>query len=83
MATMPRGSKELYPSDGILRCSCGAAYEFVMKAAPRWVCTKDAKHYQFVRETDLNLPKMAALIPTAHRKAVKQYFENKKRRSCR
>lgn len=81
-ADFSRGSKEPYPSDGILRCSCGATYEFVMKTAPRWVCTKDVKHYQFVRETDLNLPKMAALIPIARRKAVKQYFENKKRRSC-
>lgn len=70
-----RNAAQQYPIDGILRCKCGAAYVFAMKKEPRWVCSADSRHYQKMRESDLQLKKMAALIPTqADRIKVKQYF---------
>lgn len=70
-----RNAEQQYPIDGILRCKCGAAYVFAMKKEPRWVCSADSRHYQKMRESDLQLKKMAALIPTqADRIKVKQYF---------
>lgn len=74
-----RNTAQQYPRDGILRCKCGAAYVFAMKNEPRWVCAADSRHYQKMRESDLKLGKMAALIPTeADRIKVKQYFLAKK-----
>lgn len=75
-----RNATQQYPFDGILRCKCGAPYVFAMKNEPRWVCTEDSKHYQKMRESDLKLEKMAALIPTkAARMEVDRYFELKRR----
>jgi len=72
-----RNAAQPYPVDGILRCSkCGAPYQFDMKKEPRWVCTENAKHYQKMRKSDLQLEKMAALIPSkTSRKEVDKYFE--------
>ena len=75
-----RSVNQQYPIDGILRCKCGAPYIFAMKSEPRWVCSKDIRHYQKMRESDLKLEKMAALIPTkTARKEVDKYFEQKKK----
>ena len=74
-----RKANQQYPSDGILRCHCGAPYKFEMKNQPRWVCTADPKHYQIMREGDLKLPKMLALIPTKKAlKEVEKYFKDKR-----
>lgn len=73
-----RNASQQYPVDGILRCKCGAPYVFAMKNEPRWVCSQDSKHYQKMREGDLKLEKMAALIPTQKvRKEVDRYFAQK------
>lgn len=73
-----RNVAQQYPLDGILRCKCGAPYVFAMKNEPRWVCSENSKHYQKMRESDLKLEKMAALIPTkAARKEVDRYFMKK------
>ncbi len=70
-----------YPTDGIIRCKCGAPYVFSMKNEPRWVCSKDPKHYQKMQRGDLALEKMAALIPTKKaRKEVDRFFEQKQKR---
>ena len=75
-----RKTVQPYPRDGVLRCKCGAPYAFVMKNEPRWVCTKDSRHYQKMRESDLKLEKMAALIPTkAARSQVNKYFSARKK----
>lgn len=75
-----RNALQQYPHDGVLRCKCGAPYVYVMKNEPRWVCSQDTRHYQKMRESDLKLPQMAALITTkAERKKVDKYFESKKR----
>ena len=51
-----------------------------MKNEPRWVCSADSRHYQKMRESDLKLEKMAALIPTkAARSEVNKYFFAKKK----
>lgn len=53
---------------------------FAMKNEPRWVCSEDSRHYQKMRESDLRLEKMAALIPTkAARSQVNKYFFAKKK----
>ena len=73
-----RNLSQQYPEDGILRCDCGAPYIFVMRNEPRWVCSKNPRHYRKVRQADLKLEKMAALIPTSQaRKEVERYFEQK------
>lgn len=75
-----RSTVQQYPLDGILRCKCGAPYVFSMKNEPRWVCSADSRHYQKMRESDLKLEKMAALIPTkTARKEVDRYFAQKKK----
>ena len=75
-----RNVAQQYPSDGILRCKCGAPYVFSMKNEPRWVCSENPKHYQKVRESDLKLEKMVALIPTKiARKEVEKYFAQKRK----
>lgn len=75
-----RNVAQQYPLDGILRCKCGAPYVFAMKNEPRWVCSEDSRHYQKMRESDLKLEKMAALIPTrAARSEVNKYFFAKKK----
>lgn len=75
-----RNVAQQYPLDGILRCKCGAPYVFAMKNEPRWVCSEDSRHYQKMRESDLRLEKMAALIPTkAARSQVNKYFFAKKK----
>ena len=75
-----RNVAQQYPLDGILRCKCGAPYVFAMKNEPRWVCSEDSRHYQKMRERDLRLEKMAALIPTkAARSQVNKYFFAKKK----
>ena len=51
-----------------------------MKNEPRWVCSENPKHYQKVRESDLKLEKMVALIPTKiARKEVEKYFAQKRK----
>ena len=75
-----RNAAQQYPLDGILRCKCGAPYVFAMKNEPRWICSEDSKHYQKMRESDLKLEKMAALIPTkTARREVDRYFAQKKK----
>ena len=75
-----RNVSQQYPLDGVLRCKCGAPYVFAMKNEPRWVCSADSRHYQKMRESDLKLEKMAALIPTkAARSQVNKYFFAKKK----
>ena len=75
-----RNNTQQYPVDGILRCKCGAPYTFAMKNEPRWVCTKNPKHYQKMRQNDLRLEKMAALIPTKEERIkVEQYFKQKRK----
>ena len=78
-----RNADQPYPKDGIFRCRCGAAYEFSMKKEPRWVCTKNPKHYQKIRESDLKLEKMRALIPPKDLKAVKKYFESRNKKGAK
>lgn len=75
-----RNVAQQYPLDGILRCyKCGAPYVFAMKNEPRWVCSKDTRHYKKMREGDLKLEKMAALIPTKEaRKEVDRFFMKKR-----
>lgn len=74
-----RNPSQEYPTDGLLRCSkCGAPYLFSMKKEPRWVCSKNPRHFQKMRRNDLKLEKMAALIPTkAARKKVDDFFAQK------
>lgn len=73
-----RNAAQQYPTDGILRCKCGAPYIFSMKNQPRWVCSENPRHFQKMRESDLKLDKMAALIPTkTERKEVDLYFAQK------
>lgn len=75
-----RNSLQQYPVDGILRCKCGAPYVFSMKNEPRWICSMNPKHFQKMRENDLKLSKMAALIPTKKvRKEVEHYFSAKRK----
>ena len=75
-----RNMEQQYPVDGILRCKCGAPYVFAMKNEPRWVCSENSSHFQKMRESDLKLEKMAALIPTkAARKEVNRYFAQKRK----
>lgn len=75
-----RNSLQQYPVDGILRCECGAPYVFSMKSEPRWICTMNSKHFQKMRENDLKLSKMAALIPTKKAcKEVEKYFSAKRK----
>lgn len=51
-----------------------------MKNEPRWVCSENSKHYQKMRESDLKLEKMAALIPTkTARKDVERYFAQRRK----
>jgi ssDNA-binding Zn-finger/Zn-ribbon topoisomerase 1 len=69
-----RNAEQPYPKDGILRCKCGAPYKFAMKNEPRWVCSINPKHYQKMRKNDLNLVKMATLIPKEDRGKVYTYF---------
>lgn len=73
-----RQPKQQYPSDGVLRCKCGSLYQFSMKNQPRWVCTSDSSHYQYMKESDLKLDKMLKLIPQKERKAVLKYFTEKR-----
>lgn len=74
-----RNAAQQYPVDGILRCKCGAPFIFAMKNEPRWVCSEDSRHFQKMRESDLKLEKMAALIPTkASRKEVDRFFAQKR-----
>ena len=35
-----------------------------MKKEPRWICTRNPKHFQKIKPGDLKLKKMAGLIPT-------------------
>ena len=75
-----RNVAQQYPLDGVLRCKCGAPYVFAMKNEPRWVCSENPKHYQKMRESDLKLEKMAALIPTkTARREVDRYFAQKRK----
>lgn len=73
-----RNKDQQYPLDGVLRCAkCNSPFRFAMTNKPRWVCTADSKHYQFLRKNDLKLTKMAALLSSADQKRVKEYFEHK------
>ena len=78
-ADFSRSAETPHPVDGMFRCTCGAPMTFSMKKEPRWVCTADTKHaYHKVRQSDLRLPRMAALIPDkATRRLVDQYFVQK------
>ncbi len=70
-----RNKEQQYPVDGVLRCSkCNSPFVFSMKNKPRWVCTADSKHYQYLRKNDLKLPQMAALLSHADKKRVMEYF---------
>lgn len=74
-----RSAAQPYPKDGILRCTCGAPYTFAMKNEPRWVCSANPKHFIKMRENDLKLEKMAALIPTqTARREVEIFFAQKR-----
>lgn len=76
-----RSTNHQYPVDGILRCKCGASYIFSMKSQPRWICSKNPSHYQLMRESDLKLENMAALIPTKNaRREVDQFFDKKRKK---
>lgn len=72
-----RDVKQQYPRDGLFRCpKCGVPYEFSMINEPRWVCPNNSKHFQKMRRADLQLEKMAALIPTKKaRQQVEKYFD--------
>ncbi len=78
-----RAATQQHPTDGLIRCKeCNVPYIFVMKNQPRWVCPNNPRHYQAMREGDLKLEKMAALIPTKKaRKEVDRYFADKKKKS--
>ena len=76
-----RSTDKQYPTDGILRCKCGSPYFFEMKKQPRWVCTQNPHHYQIVRQSDFNLPRMAALLSKDERKAADHYFDEKRAKS--
>ena len=75
-----RNPNQQYPTDGILRCQkCGAPFLFSMNHEPRWVCSSNPRHFQKMKEGDLKLEKMAALIQRAtDRKRVAAYFAQKK-----
>ena len=74
-----RNVLQQYPHDGVLRCKCGAPYVYVMKNEPRWVCSQDTRHFQKMRESDLKLEKMAALISTeTERRKVNSFFDDKR-----
>ena len=46
-----------------------------MKKEPRWICTRNPKHFQKIKPGDLKLKKMAGLIPTEEdRLRVKTYL---------
>ena len=52
-----------------------------MKSQPRWICSKNPSHYQLMRESDLKLENMAALIPTKNaRREVDQFFDKKRKK---
>ena len=75
-----RNAEQQYPIDGIMRCKCGAPYVFSMKNQPRWICSENSSHYQIMRESDLKLEKMEALIPTKReRREVDRYFAEKRK----
>lgn len=75
-----RNAEQQYPIDGIMRCKCGASFIFSMKNQPRWVCSENSSHYQKMRQSDLKLEKMAALIPTKiERREVDRYFAEKRK----
>jgi len=74
-----RNPNQQYPEDGVLRCVCGSPYVYNMKNSPRWVCPTCGK-FCYIREGDLRLEKMAALIPTKkERKIVDKYFSDKRK----
>lgn len=75
-----RNPNQQYPTDGILRCQkCGAPFLFSMNHEPRWVCSSNPRHFQKMKEGDLKLEKMAAMIQrAADRKRVAAYFAQKK-----
>lgn len=72
-----RNKDQQYPSDGILRCKiCDSAFIYSRKKQPRWICTKNPKHYQILRESDLKLEKMLELIPSKKELAeIKKYYD--------
>lgn len=74
-----RQTTQQYPHDGIIRCKCGAPQTFIMKTQPRWVCSVNHSHYQRMREGDLKLEKMLALIPKNEQKNVLKYFSDKRK----
>ena len=65
----------------MMRCKCGAPFVFEMiNNEPRWICTMNPKHFQKMREDDLKLEKMAALIPTKkQRQEVDRFFIKKRK----
>jgi ssDNA-binding Zn-finger/Zn-ribbon topoisomerase 1 len=73
-----RQPTQQYPTNGVLLCKCGSPYKFAMRNQPRWVCVADTSHYQFMRESDLKLEKMKALIPVDKQKVVLKYFADKR-----
>ena len=75
-----RNASQQYPADGMMRCKCGAPFVFEMINEPRWVCSINPKHFQKMREDDLKLEKMAALIPTKkQRQEVDRFFIKKRK----
>ena len=71
-----RNKDQPYPYDGELKCrKCNSPFVYKRKVRPRWVCSNNPKHYQYLKESDLKLEKMAALIPNKKElKAIKEYF---------
>jgi len=75
-----RNTKQQYPVGDILNChKCGAPYVFDIKKDPKWVCSKNPKHFQPIRERDLKLEKMVALIPPKEQAKVDKFFLQKQK----
>lgn len=73
-----RSKDQRYPTDGLLRCKiCDSELRYFRKNEPRWICTSNPKHFQKLRQSDLRLKKMKALIPTQELKEIKKYFDEK------
>jgi hypothetical protein len=77
-----RNKDQPYPYDGELKCrKCNSKFVYNRKSQPRWVCSENPRHYQIVRESDLKLEKMLALIPSKKElKEIKKYFSEKRKK---
>ncbi len=73
-----RNNGNLSSQNKVLRCHCGGSYVFSMKNQPRWICVNNPHHYKIIKESDLQLPRMIALIPINERAKVYRYFSSNK-----